>query len=371
MYFEHSAEDGLRLKSVFPSDALATMTKIVNSMPALHPLLTKNIRLYLVLDANVVQEEIRWRSKRREKPTARTALHELIDAGVVVPLVPTFLDSEIEEHLLELSNEIHVSIEEVQRHWHDFRTQLIFYTPQQMRDQTAAVIDPDDVQYKRTCEELGADAVYSRDPHLQKMNVRVISSMSLASFLREHARNRSVSLGVELGSGAMLVIGIESLSGLYRLANKAIAGFCRLPSWAQLGVGAVAFAILAHPECRAKLAETWDDISNTAIEMRPGALTILEEVSRQYFKAKQITTQTHAAIRLELPRTPRRSALQYVRLICLADKMPLSILEIAQRIRKEGYVSQSRNFARYLQRIMRESKQFAEVSQGMWLLKSA
>jgi hypothetical protein len=66
-------------------------------------------------------------------------------------------------------------IEEVRQHWQDFQLQLNFYEPQSADDRAMETVDPDDVAYKKTCEELGADAVYSHDADFRAVKVPVIS----------------------------------------------------------------------------------------------------------------------------------------------------------------------------------------------------
>jgi hypothetical protein len=51
------------------------------------------------------------------------------------------------------------------------------------------------------------------------------------------------------------------------------------------------------------------------------------------------------------------------------SKEPLSVAEIERRMRFDGYASRSENFAAYLQRLLRTSKQFIEASPGMWSLQ--
>jgi len=81
----------------------------------------------------------------------------------VVALAPTFLKSKIEDHLPDISADTGVQLADVRRHWQDFQAKLNFCQPQYLEDRGIGAIDPDDVPYQNACEELGADAVYSRD----------------------------------------------------------------------------------------------------------------------------------------------------------------------------------------------------------------
>src|SRR4029077_650365 len=122
-------ERGITLERCFPSDALTGMRGLLESLPALVPMLQGLVELRLVIDANIVQQELRWRSATRRNSNARSGLQESMDAGVVVALAPEFLKSEIEDHLQDIASDAGVSVHRVAEHWRDFQSQLHFYEP--------------------------------------------------------------------------------------------------------------------------------------------------------------------------------------------------------------------------------------------------
>jgi hypothetical protein len=359
--------DPLRLETLFPSDALVGMRNLLASMRVLSPLLRELIQVRLVIDANIVQQEIRWRSARRRDPAARSSLHEAIDSGIVVALAPTFLKSEIEDHLSDISADTGVQLEQVRQHWQDFQAELNFYEPQWLGDRIEG-IDPDDLPYKSACEELGADAVYSRDADLRAMKVPVVS-VSLDLTLRRHARSSSVVIGVTLGSGFTLMLSFESLRGMYRLIRKGITGFRALPACVQSCMVFGLFAIMAHPKSRARMIEAWSSVCGAVKILKPGVISAVVQIAMQFFAAQEIASQTCAELRSVLPKPRRRTAIQHARSICLISRVPLSVREIEQRMREEGYSTRSKDFARYLRRLLRESRQFDEVAQDVWSLQ--
>jgi len=356
----------LSLEALFPSDLLPAFRNLLQSVPALAPLAREMIQIRVVLDANIVQEEIRWLVKRRN-PTARSALQEAIDSGIVTPLAPMFLEAEIEEHIEEISRDARRPSEEVRERWHNVRSRLHLYTAARVCEGAAAAIDPDDVPYKVACDELGADAVYSHDAHFQTMNVPLISgSPNLA--LRDYARSTSVVMGISFGSGLILTISFASLRGVYLMIEKLLAGFCNLPTWAKIVVAAAMAAAVTHPKSRAKLAEAWGCVRDAVGAITPGLLDAIGTVAVQFLESHQNATQIRSELQSALPRPRRRSAVQHARSICLVSKEPLSITEIESRMRTGGYTSRSRNFPAYLRRLLRASKQFVEVTPGQWAL---
>jgi hypothetical protein len=234
---------------------------------------------------------------------------------------------------------------------------------------TTEAVDPDDLPYKVTCEELGADAVYSRDAHLRTMKVPLISG-SPDLILRNYARSSSVVMGVTLGSGITLTISFASLRGVYCLIEKTVSGFRSLPTWAKIGIAAVAVAIVSHPKSRAKLIAAWHGVCNTTKAIGPTFLSVVAEIATQFLDANQVATQAHTELQSVLPKPRRRSAIQHVRSICLISKNPLSVSEIENFMRKAGYITRSKNFGSYIQRLLRENKQFVEAVPGKWSLQT-
>jgi hypothetical protein len=83
------------LGALVPSDFLPELLALAQSIPGFAPLLGDAVRIGVVIDAQKVQQELRWRLGRREKSYALSGLHEAITSGVVIPFAPTFLDCEI------------------------------------------------------------------------------------------------------------------------------------------------------------------------------------------------------------------------------------------------------------------------------------
>jgi hypothetical protein len=149
-----------------------------------------------------------------------------------------------------------------------------------------------------------AAAVYSRDADLGAMKAPVIS-LSLDLTLREHARSSSVVIGVTLGSGFTLMVSFESLRGVYRLIEKGVAGFRRLPAWAQLSIAACVLAIVAHPKSRAKLGGIWSRARTVANNITPDVLAGVGEIAMQFFTAQQSAMQTYQKFNLPCPSLAR------------------------------------------------------------------
>jgi len=224
------------------------------------------------------------------------------------------------------------------------------------------------VPYKAACEELGADAVYSRDGHFQAMNVPLIANRSTGLALRDYARSSSVMLGISFSSGLVLTISFATLRATYFMVEKLLVGFVNLPTWAKLVIAAAAAIAVAHPKSRTKLVEAWGYVREAIGAVTPGLQGAIEAVAVRFLESHQNAAQKRSELQSALPKPRRRTALQHARSICLVNKEPLSLTEIERRMRTGGYASLSTNFPAYLRRRMRASKQFVEVVPGQWAL---
>jgi hypothetical protein len=114
--------------------------------------------------------------------------------------------------------------------------------------------DADDFPYLAAWRELDAQAIYTTDPHLEKMGAAVISVL-IDTRLRDYARSSAVQMAVGFGSSASIMVGVQSLQGLYLLVTKLLASFRRLPPAAQLAIVCGATVCVLHPKSRAKMKE--------------------------------------------------------------------------------------------------------------------
>src|ERR1700722_13276812 len=207
---------GLRLDEIVRSDALADLSEFRKHNPILKQVIEEPLRIRLVLDANIVQRELRWRLRSRRNNEARSALHEAIDSGTVLPFAPTALAREIEEHICQIADYAGVTEARARDEWANFNPLIHFYEPERPAT-PGQYVDPDDAPYKQVCIELGAHAVYTRDPHFKTMDVPLIM-LDLDQVFRRYARANSVKLAVSIGSTFTLTISAGALKELFTIS---------------------------------------------------------------------------------------------------------------------------------------------------------
>ena len=182
------------LKEVFRSDFLPQLMSLLDLVPSLKPLFPRLIQVRLVVDANRVRGELYWRLRKRRDISHRTALHESIVAGVIVPYVPDYLNQEIEDDYEEIATQTRRSVSDVRHEWREFKKHLVFYAPKGRPMAGQIYADADDFPYLAAWRELDAQAIYTTDSHLEKMGAAVISVL-IDTRLRDYARSSAVPNG--------------------------------------------------------------------------------------------------------------------------------------------------------------------------------
>ena len=355
-----------RLDRLFRSDSLVVIREFLARNPELWFLVKGRIlQIYAIVDANVVQAELRWRLGKRENPQARSGLEESLDAGTLVLIAPNFLRVEIQKYLAEIAEETHRTLPEAEEEWKLFAAKLRFYQPSSTVP-TGEVVDPKDLPYKIASDELGLP-VYTRDAHLDRMNAPVLS-LCIDLACRDHARASGVTLGVTMGSGVSVTVGIKALCEAVKGIRILFEGFRRLPVWVQAGIAGAITLAAAHPKSRAKITQLCGSAWGLASEMKEPLFKVLMAVMEQLAAAQLEGKRTRNEIQAALPQTKKATALLFAKRICVACGEPTSIGEIAHRMRIAGYVSRAKDFESYLRRVLRASRQFVEVSPGLWQL---
>jgi hypothetical protein len=253
----------------------------------------------------------------------------------------------------------------VREEWLAFQSRLFFYDPDSSRHLIEPCVDPDDLPYEVVRDQLGAQAIYTRDAHFEQMQVPAIA-VDLDLTLRDYARASSIQVAVKLGSGLTAMFSFH----VFLAVVKGIAELSRrVPTVVKLVVGLVLLLALMNRRCREAIANFLQSTSSRFNEVKSPLTATLAAMASQYTAAEKTASKTLAEIQSHVPPRTKRTALVSARTICLIHKEPLSIPEIERRMRNEGYVSTSRNFGAYLRRLLREDKCFVEVSTGFWTLR--
>ncbi len=357
-----SSESTFRLDQLFRSDHLVTIRDFFAMSPELQLLVRHQVlQVFAIVDANVIQGELRWRLGSREKRDARSGLQEALDAGVLVLIAPNFLKVEIEKYLPAIAYETETTLPQAEEEWKTVQAKLHFYEPSsRLCDNRMA--DPKDLPYVNASAELGLP-VYTRDKDLKRMGAPVLWVCIDAAW-RDHARATSVTLGFTAGSTFSLTMGAEALRAAIKGMKGLYEAFRKQPVWLQIAVAGALAGIAIHPRSRAKILELWKRASMSAVNVKGPLLDAFLAVMKEIASAQSSAHRTKREIESILPPTKKVSALVHARRICIVAQSPISSDEIVRRMRSAGYVSRGKRPADYLRRVLRQSGEFIEVQDG-------
>ncbi len=347
------------LARIIPSDMLRPIREIATSIPWMREM-GLPVQFRVVVDANVVFAELLWLMGRRKKPNARTTLQELVAAGTVLLIAPTWLDQEVHEHAEENAAAAGVSTREYLLAWKAYSASICF-----LRTKDSARIpqvDRDDVAYVSVYQDVGAHAVYSGDHHVARMGARTIDQDVIIT-LRDYSRDAAWQYAIQYGavaaviaSAQLLLASLQMLAGMARLVRS-------MPTSVKVLALAGGVGLLVHPRSRAWLANQARRAGSTLQVVGGKTARIALQLGAEATLKAQRAREALSKVENRFER--RRLPLQVLVLtICLKEDRPLSLEEIERRALENGYRTRAKDFKAYLRRVLRESEDLAEVQTG-------
>ena len=350
---------------LLPSDYLAVLREFVLCLPQFDELFGELPQVRVVIDANVVFGELIYRLKNKRNANARSYLHEVIAARTVIAYAPVFICTEVEANIPKVARGQGISENKLREEWQEIKGLLHFYEPQARIDRhRAEIVDPKDLPYCDLWAEIGAQGVCSKDKHISRMGVPIITVDAIIA-LRGYSRAASVEVGIKVCGVTVVAAGIGLLRGMLVLLFAAGRGFSRLPAAAKLAFASIAAIAVAHPSSR-KLIKTW--LSSAFKHLGETAIPILTSASKSFSVAERDKALCWEAAGKKLPVGKRHPARTHLRAVCVAAKKPLSLLELERRVLLAGYVTRAKNLRVYLKRILQNDSSFAQVRAGYWVI---
>lgn len=348
-----------------PSDSLALLREFIAGMPLLAPIFEIFPQLRLIIDSNAIISDLIWLTKKRKDLSARTSLQEVIASGTIVAFAPFKLREEVEEHLPDIATTEDIPIELLRKEWKNYQRYLRFCeTSQLLVEPQVLVADPEDQAFVYLYSQVGAAAVVSRDRHISKMGAPTVP-LDVIIYLKKYARAKSVELTIILGSSAVTLITIESVSSFIKLVS---ALFSRLPLWAQLGLIIGTGILSVHPNSRLAIKRFIKYISHELMirftEFKPIMIQLVQSFETASVNAEEALVHINKA----LPPNKRVPLRIVAYSVCLAAKRPLTLSQIEKKILMNGYKTQSKHFRHYLQRVLTKDQRFSQTENGSWVV---
>jgi hypothetical protein len=349
------------------SDNLSGLREVFGAFPVLAEQLGDPKNLRLVLDANIVIAEVRWLVKKRRDPTARTSLQEAVASGTLVAFAPTFLDDEMRRQLSDVAEDERLSYPALLDAWELYKTALIFYDAAlPVCAPGSDAVDPKDFPYVETYLAIGAAAIMTSDPHLQRMGARTVGS-EISVKMRTYGRDASIDLTLRTGGVLVATAIIAGTIGLAKTAVNMATLVSHLPRSLQALVVLALVGLIAYRPTREALVRglrrTQIGISEAFGVTTPLFLDLIRESRNRRASAELAWSEIEPLIPL------RKVGLAAQTLaICAEAGRPLTGQEISARLKRVGVRTTARTFPKYLQQILRGHPLLMRTDDGSWVV---
>lgn len=208
-----------------PSDRLASLRPLVQQN-SIFKSFEGIFQLTVIIDANIILGDLLWLTKKRSKPGARSELKELLDAGTILAIAPTFLDEEIRLHVQKLALARTIPIEALISEWEAYKALITFIDVGGPDD---AFEDPKDAPYLKLQQQSG-NLIYSRDSDIPRMG-GLVAPPALFANLRLYSREVVVEYALKAGGQGTLIISFAMITAILRLAKALTPHAKKLPRY--------------------------------------------------------------------------------------------------------------------------------------------
>lgn len=278
------------------SDSLRPLYELCKTYPALSKLFDMHLQIRLVLDTNIVIDELLFVTSKRRKESARTALREAMDSGVILTIAPTKMHEEVDKHIPRLARERSLPEAKLREAWQDLQTRIEFREVKINPLRRENVRDQDDIEFVTLYEKSGADAVLTRDCDIPAMGAKSVGPEVLPS-VRDYARAKSPEVGLRIGNVLIFGIPIAGLLVLAKLLSAAWRTIRNLSPEFQflLLTGAILAAL--HPRSRKALRDGFSSLgfglkSSTGVFVQViGELSLEIQAAQLEVNAKQTVVE--------------------------------------------------------------------------------
>lgn len=343
-----------------PSDNLASLRALTATMGAVG--LVHQVRI--VVDSNWVLRDLGFLVAYRSGSSARSALQEAIASGTVVAYAPHKLREEVGSHLPKLARDIGVEETRVWEEWRSYQNVLNFSAPHAASpDQWKALRDPTDLPFVYLYENIGAEAILTDDRAIRDSGARVISLDVILS-LRNYARAAAPEMTIKIAGSIVVFAGVETIRLVAGALRAIYEGFVGLPRGAQVILLVAGLLVVAQPKTRNLLMDGLRSVSSRAVRsasvLAPVLMHLASSLAEHQERAAESWTATGFA------RARRYPARLVAYAVCLTASEPMTLDEIASRMREAGYSSRNNEFSSYLRRILRSDPRFLQSESGLW-----
>lgn len=346
------------------SDILDGIRGFAELFPPLERILGKPIRVRVIVDACIINSELRWLLGKRRNSEARTNLQELIDSGTLIAYAPDFLEEELKEHYPEIASEVGVSTDEVHQEWLRYKSRLKLFTPQSKLPKRTTISDKDDIQYGVAFHEVAANALLTEDKGFDESGIPVISK-ELVIELRNYSRGSAPHFALFYGGAMLGLVAGSALEDLIKITPELIQQIGNIPKPVKLICLLAVLIVILHPKSRNAIVQALSVFFQDAAD---SLLWASDEFGDYLQRASEQKNNAELALeRVNLGNLkPDAPLWRHAIMILIERKKPISIERLSELVIESGYTSESKDFTGYLERVMRKKPHFIQYPDGRW-----
>lgn len=346
------------------SDILESVRNLADLFPPFEQIIGSPIRLRIIVDACIVNSDLRWLLGRRLNPDSRTNLQELIDAGTVTAYAPVCLESELAEHYPEISRDLDIPVEQVHQEWLSYKKRIKLYKPQSKLPGKVSISDNDDVDYGIAFFELAANAVLTEDKGFQGSGIPIINKQIIIN-LRKYSRDSAWHYSLHY-SGAMLgVVAGSAIEEFIRYAPTLWSRIENIPKAIKIICLLAVLFVFIHPRLRSevmlKLRLFFQDASGILACALDDFCVYYQKVTEKKEASDLALSKVNSA---EL--RPSAAVWRHAFLILIERGKPITVDKLSSFILESGYVTKSKSFQKYVMQELRKKPYFVQLKDGRW-----
>jgi predicted nucleic acid-binding protein len=267
------------IQASIPSDRLADMRRLLVQFESIRAAIEPIAQYTLVVDANILLADIIWLLAKRQKPDARTALHECVAAGTFTLFTTRQVIEEVEEKLPDRAAKNNLTHDACLAEWSRYKMMLsVRDADMTLTGKYALGIDPDDAPTLALAEELGADGILSKDKHIKAMGGTPVP-IEFCFAARAYSRKMAVSVSIRVG-GHLFVLGtVRAVEQALIAIRGAYAAIRTLPDWAKLLALVALIVAVLHPKSRQQLLAALSTMATVLGQSLPAILQMVGELA--------------------------------------------------------------------------------------------
>jgi hypothetical protein len=277
----------------------------------------------------------------------------------------------MEEHIPELAIKKGIPEEALRRAWLEYQVCIRFIAVGAIsEEEAAAAVDPDDLPYVRLYHMARADAIVSRDPHIQAMGAKSVR-LEMLKDVRDYAREKTPELVLRVGAYGVTVPVVAGSHALGKLLSGVAKGYARLPREVQILLLVGTILLIAHSRSRKAVAAS---ISAQAARVKEPALQLLHvfgTLCEELAEAEQRVRVKQELLERAIPRAAKRPLRLVAHDVCLEAGRALSAAELTRGVLRAGYESEAIDLTPYLLRVLRRSESFISTPDGCWTVSAS